>query len=80
TPGKETRAPLRLTFSRPFNQIVKQIVDHPRSIIGGQIGFSADDKHQQRRVRYALADRSRAEESFIVVFIELNMPDNVQTT
>lgn len=75
TPGKETRAPLRLTFSRPFNQIVKQIVDNPRSIIGGQIGFTADDKHQQRRVRYALADRSRREDSFIVVFIEFNVPD-----
>ena len=78
TPGNQTRAPLRLTFSRPFNQIVKQIVNNPRSIIGGQIGFSADDKHQQRRVRYALADRSRGEESFIVVFIEFNMADNLQ--
>lgn len=79
TPGKEVRAPLRLTFSRPFNQIVKQIIDHPRSIIGGQIGFTANDRHQQRRVRYALADRSRRENSFIVVFIEFNVPESAQS-
>lgn len=78
TASQQTRAPLRLTFSRPFNQIVRQIVDNPRSIIGGQIGFTADDKHQQRRVRYALADRSRREESFIVVFIEFSAAENLQ--
>ena len=78
-PVDDGRAPLRLTFSRPFNQIVKQIVDNPRSIIGGQIGFTIHERHSQRRVRYALADRSRGEQSFIVVFIESTAADVPQT-
>jgi predicted DNA-binding ribbon-helix-helix protein len=67
---KAQKTPLRLTFSRPFNQIIRQVVDNPRTIISGQIGFTVGDRHTQRRVRYALADRSRGEESFIVAFVE----------
>ena len=74
----QERSPLRLTFSRPFNQIVKQIIDNPRAIVGGQIGFTIGETHTQRRVSYALADRSRKEQSFIVVFIEAAVPEAPQ--
>ncbi len=66
----EQRTSLRLTFSRPFNQIVRQVVDNPRKIVAGQIGFATTKRHIQRRVRYALADRSQGENSYIVVFLE----------
>ena len=42
-----------------------------RKIIAGQIGFSTADAHTQRRVRYAMADRSQGEKSHLIVFVEM---------
>ncbi len=72
----EKRTTLRLTFSRPFNLIVKQVVDNPRAIVAGQIGFSSNRRSVQRRVRYALADRSQGQDSYIVVFLEHSAADS----
>ena len=69
----EGKSSLRLIFNQPFNQIIRQVHDNPRKIIAGQIGFVAGDVHSQRRVRYALADRSTSETSHLIVFIEMPM-------
>ncbi len=66
----EGKSSLRLIFTQPFNQIIRQVHDNPRKIISGQIGFTVGEAHTQRRVRYALADRSAGEASHLIVFIE----------
>ncbi len=69
----EGKSSLRLIFNQPFNKIVQQVHDNPRKIIAGQIGFSTGDVHVQRRVRYALADRSEGDNSHLIVFVEMPM-------
>jgi predicted DNA-binding ribbon-helix-helix protein len=67
----EGKSSLRLIFNQPFNQIIRQVHENPRKIIAGQIGFSTADAHTQRRVRYAMADRSQGEKSHLIVFVEM---------
>ena len=70
TAKDEGKSSLRLIFNQPFNQIVRQVHDNPRRIIAGQVGFSTGTSQSQRRVRYALVDRTKGLESHLIVFIE----------
>lgn len=73
TKTDEGKSSLRLIFDQPFNQIIRQVNDNPRKIIAGQVGFSTGGNHSQRRVRYALADRSLGVNSHLIVFIEMSV-------
>ncbi len=61
---------IRMTFSQPFNRIRQYMIDNPKRVVTGMMGFTIGDKTMQKRVRFALADRSDLENSFVIVFIE----------
>jgi len=63
------RSPLKLTFSQPFNTIKKFLIENPGRVVTAQVSFSQDGKQKQNWVRFALADKSRGDDSLVIAFV-----------
>jgi predicted DNA-binding ribbon-helix-helix protein len=63
------RPPLKLTFSQPFNTIKKFLIENPGRVATAQVGFSQGGKQKQNWVRFALADKSRGDDSLVIAFV-----------